>query len=102
MLQYMITYIGGDKPATVEEGQQHYALYKDWLRSLGSVVLNPATPFRITHTVNPDGSVSIGSASSMSGYSVIEVDSMETAVKAVKRCPFLGINGSLEVSELVT
>lgn len=101
MPQYMITYIGGDKPSTVEEGQQHYALYKDWLSSLGRAVLNPATPFKATSTVNPDGSVSIGSVSAMSGYTVIEADSMETAVNAVKSCPFLNINGTMEVSELV-
>ncbi|MDX2423700.1 MAG: hypothetical protein QNK43_13635 [Amphritea sp.] len=101
MSQYMITYIGGDKPSTVEEGQQHYARYKEWLLSLGPCVVNPATPFKITQTVHPDGRVSVGSASLMSGYTVIEMDSMALALVAVKDCPFLDINGTLEVSELI-
>ena len=52
-------------------------------------------------TVNPDGSVSSGSTTAMSGYTVIEVDSMDRALDFAKTCPFLEIGGSLEVSELV-
>ncbi len=37
----------------------------------------------------------------MSGYTLIEADSMESAIDAVKSCPFLRINGTLEVSELI-
>jgi len=37
----------------------------------------------------------------MSGYTVIEVDSMDRALDFAKTCPFLEIGGSLEVSELV-
>jgi len=37
----------------------------------------------------------------MSGYTVIESESMEKALKAAKSCPFFDIGGSLEVSELV-
>ena len=36
----------------------------------------------------------------MSGYTIIEADSMETALEMAKACPFLDIGGSLEVSEL--
>jgi len=51
--------------------------------------------------VNPDGSVTAGSASSMSGYTIVEVDSMEKALDIARDCPFLDIGGSLEVSELM-
>jgi len=37
----------------------------------------------------------------MSGYTIIEVDSMEVALELAKACPFLDIGGSLEVSELL-
>jgi hypothetical protein len=37
----------------------------------------------------------------MSGYTIIEVESMETAMSIAKSCPFLEIGGSLEVSELM-
>ena len=101
MTQYIITYLGGDQPASPEAGQQHFAKYQEWLTSLGEAVVSPANPFKDTRTVNPDRTVSIGSKTLMSGYTVIEADSMEKALEMVKPCPFLDINGRLEVSELM-
>ena len=101
MTQYIITYLGGEPPSSPEEGQQHFAKYKEWLSSLGESVVSPANPFKNTNTVNPDGTVTTGSTTSMSGYTVIDVDSMEAALEVAKACPFLDIGGSLEVSELM-
>ena len=101
MPQYMITYLGGDQPSSPEEGKQHFAKYKEWLSSLGESAVSPANPLKNTSTVNPDGTVTAGSKTTMSGYTIIEVDSMAAAVEAAKACPFLDIGGSLEVSELV-
>ena len=100
MAQYIIAYLGGDQPASPEEGKQHFAKYTAWLSSLGDSAVSPANPFKHTITVNSDGTVSTGGTTSMSGYTIIEADSMETAVEAAKACPFLDIGGSLEVSEL--
>ena len=47
MTQYVITYLGGNQPSTPEEGQKHFAKYKEWLSSLGNAVINPANPFKI-------------------------------------------------------
>ncbi len=37
----------------------------------------------------------------MSGYTIIDVDSMDAALSMAKACPFLDVGGSLEVSELM-
>ncbi len=37
----------------------------------------------------------------MSGYTILEADSIEAALEITKACPFLNIGGSLEVSELI-
>ena len=37
----------------------------------------------------------------MSGFTIIEADSMEAALLIAKGCPFLEFGGSLEVSELI-
>jgi len=37
----------------------------------------------------------------MSGYTIIDVDSMDEAYSIAKDCPFLDISGSLEVSEIM-
>lgn len=101
MPQYMISYIGGNQPSTPEEGQAHFAKYKEWLASLGAAAISPMNPMKNTQTVAADGSVSSGSTSSMSGFTTVEAVTIETAIEMAKACPFLDIGGSLEVSELV-
>ena len=101
MPQYVIVYLGGDQPSSPQEGKQHMAKYREWLSSLGDSAVSPANPFKNTSTVNSDGTVTTGSTTSMSGYTIIEADSMEAALSIAKACPFLDIGGSLEVSELI-
>ena len=101
MPKYFITYLGGDKPSSPEEGTQHMSKYRNWLSSLGNSAVSPANPLKNTSTVNSDGTVSGGSKTSMSGFTIIEADSMESALSIAKSCPFLEIGGSLEVSELM-
>jgi hypothetical protein len=101
MSQYIIVYLGGNQPSDPEESKQNYAKYKEWLASLGDSAVSPANPFKNTSTVNPDGSVTAGSSTKISGYTIINVDSMEKALEIARACPFLEIGGSLEVSELV-
>lgn len=100
MPTYLIAYLGGEQPSSAEEGQRHFARYMEWLQSLGDAAVSPANPFRLTHTVNADGSVHAGSTTTMSGYTLIEAESIDTALGLAKTCPFLEIGGSLEVSEL--
>jgi hypothetical protein len=101
MSQFVIVYLGGDKPASPEEGKQHMSKYMEWLSSLGDSAVSPANPLKNTSTVNPDGTVTAGGTSTMSGYTIIEVDSMDAALSIAKACPFLDVGGSLEVSELM-
>jgi hypothetical protein len=101
MPKYIIVYLGGNQPFSPEEGKQHMSKYMQWLASLGEAAISPANPLKNMSTVNPDGSVTAGGASTMSGYTIIEVDSMDAAMAIAKDCPFLEVGGSLEVSELI-
>lgn len=101
MTQFFISYLGGNQPSTPEEGQKHFAKYKEWLSSLGDSAVSPANPFSNTHTVKSDGSISSGGTTIMSGFTILELDSMEQALEKAKGCPFLEIGGSLEVSEIM-
>jgi hypothetical protein len=101
MAQYIMTYLGGDHPSSPEEGQRHFAKYMDWLATLGDAAISPANPLGSTNTVHPDGSVTAGGTTSMSGYTIVEAESLDAALAMAKSCPFLEIGGSLEVSELM-
>ena len=101
MPQYVICYIGGDKPASPDEGRAHMAKYMAWLSGLGDAAISPMNPLGQTHSISPGGEVSAGSKIAMSGYTIVEADSIESAIAIAKDCPFLEIGGTLEVSELI-
>lgn len=101
MPQYIFVYLGGEYPSNPEEGQQHFEKYQQWLTSLGKAVVSPAVPFKDTHTVQADRTTSPGSITAMSGLSIMRMNSMEEALAAAQACPFLEINGALEVSEMI-
>ena len=102
MTQYVIVYLGGEQPATPEEGQAHFAKYKEWLASLGDAAVSPANPLKNTVTIHPDRSISSESMTGMSGYTIVQADSMEAALEMAKTCPFLDIGGNLEVSQVIS
>lgn len=101
MSKFVIVYLGGEHPSTPQEGQKHMAKYMQWLASLGEHAVSPANPLKNTHVINAKGEVQEGSNIAMSGYTVIEAETLEEALKLAKGCPFLEIGGTLEVSELI-
>ena len=101
MPQFILVYFGGNPPATPEEGKQHQEKYRAWLASLGNSAISPANPLKNTQRINAKGQISQENISTMSGYTIIEADSMDSALSTGKACPFLEIGGSLEVSELI-
>lgn len=101
MARFIMLYVGGDQPETPEQGQAHFAKYKRWLESLGEACISPANPFKNTHAIDANGDISNGSSLALSGYTLLEADSIETVLSWAQSCPFLELNGRLEVSELV-
>jgi len=69
--------------------------------SIGDAEVSPAVPLKDTLAVQPDGSAVPGNSTAMSGLSVIRAGSMAEALEAAKFCPFLVINGILDVSEML-
>ena len=101
MPRYLISYLGGNHPSSPAEGQRHFARYMEWLNGLGDAAVSPANPLANTQLVQPDGSHVEGSHTGMSGFTIVEAESMEAALAIARDCPFLEIDGSLEVSELM-
>lgn len=101
MPQYVIVYLDGDQPSSPEEGKQPMSKYMDLLSSLGDSAVGPANPLKNTSTVISDGTVTTGGTTTMSGYIINKADSLDEALSIVKKCPFLDIGRSLEVSELM-
>ncbi len=101
MSNYFISYHGGTKPATREEGADHMAKWQAWATDLGDAMVNTGTPLGKTKVISSDGVSENGSSNPMSGYSIVKADGLEAALELVKNCPLLDIGGTLEVSEMM-
>ena len=51
MAQYVIIYIGGEQPASPEEGQKHFTRYMEWLATLGDAAVSPANPLKVSERI---------------------------------------------------
>ena len=94
MPQFIMTYHGGSKPATPEEGQAHMQRYMEWIGGLDAIV--PQQPLK--------GSEVLGSKeiTTMMGYSNINAPNMDAARAIAQSCPFLDMDDSaMQLSELM-
>jgi hypothetical protein len=99
--KFIISYLGGNNPDSPESAAVHMSQYKAWLEALGARAISPANPFKETHTITSDGNVMKGSGTGMSGFTIIEAQDINQAIIDAQTCPFLSIDGTLEVSQLV-
>ena len=84
MTQYVIVYLGGDQPSSQWEGKHHMAKYMEWLSALGDSDVSRSNPLKNTSIVNSDGTVTTGDTTTMSGYTIIDVESKDEALSIEK------------------
>lgn len=102
MAKYMLSYHGGQKPESPEAGAAMMAQWKSWVSALGDIMIEPQNPLGVSKTVSRDGVADNGGSNPMSGYSVIQADSMEAALEIAKSCPFIDLaRGEIVVSEII-
>ena len=101
MTEYVITYFGGNPPAGVEEGAQNMQEYRQWMNSLGESAVSSANRLKNTQTIASNGVCDKGSATQMSGFTIIKADTKDDAMSIAQACPFLKTGGTLEVGELM-
>ena len=69
-----------------------------WFGSLGSALADGGAPFGPSAgMIAPNGAVSAGSAMAVTGYTILNADSAEAAIKLAKGCPVLKGGGSITV-----
>ena len=49
MTQFIITYLGGNQPATPDEGRAHFAKYMQWINGLGEAAVSAMNPLKDSH-----------------------------------------------------
>ena len=100
MAKFLLAYKGGGMGATPEQQQKAMDAWMAWFGSLGEAVVDQGSPFSpACSTVSSNGTVSEGSASPLSGYTIISAGSLAEASDKAKGCPVLATGGSIEVFE---
>jgi hypothetical protein len=99
MTSYVLLYKGGGMPATEEEQQQVLAAWGNWYEKLGQAVADGGNPFGPSKSVAADGAVSDGGASGLTGYTILQADSLDAAAEMARSCPVLSSGGTVEVYE---
>jgi hypothetical protein len=100
MSNYLLAYHGGGMPQTEQERTKVNAAWGQWYKQLGSAVVDGGNPVGQTMMISSDGSTMQGGGPNpVSGYTIIQANSMADAVKMSQGCPVLSNGGSVEVGE---
>ncbi|MCH9765570.1 MAG: YciI family protein [Alphaproteobacteria bacterium] len=100
MANFIFAYHGGKKPESPEAGAELMAKWQAWIGGLGDAMVNPGAPVGMSKTVSAKGVANDGGSNPLSGFSIVEADSMEAALKLAKDCPHLD-HGTIEIAEMM-
>lgn len=100
MPNYMLAYHGGKMPETPEEGAAVMEKWGAWLGGMGEAVVDGGNPVGVSKTVSASGVTNDGGANPLSGYSIIQAESIEAATKLAAGCPIIE-HGTVEVAEII-
>lgn len=102
MTNYIFAFHGGNKPASPEEGAAVMAKWGAWMEKLGGAIVHPGAPVGASCTINAPGSVANdGGANPLSGFTIVQANSMDDAVEMANSCPILENQGTVEVAEMM-
>ncbi|NKB29385.1 MAG: hypothetical protein GKR99_18235 [Rhodobacteraceae bacterium] len=101
MPKYIFAYHGGALPETPEEGQKVMAAWGAWMEGLGSAIADGGNPAGMSKTVSAAGVADDGGSNPISGYTLVNADTIESACEMAKGCPIIDAGGSVEVAEAV-
>lgn len=101
MPKFMFAYHGGSTPETQEEGEKVMAAWMSWMQGLGAAIVEPGNPVGMSSTLTAQGLTEGGGANPLSGYTIVEADTLEAAAEMGKGCPILqDANGSIEIAQI--
>jgi len=98
MSKYVFAYLGGSMGETPEEQEASMNAWMAWFGSLGAAVKDVGNPFVASTTLAPGGTRGSTSAG-LTGYSIVEADSIDEAATFASSCPLLSSGGTLEIYE---
>ena len=102
MSKYIFGYHGRAITAdTAPQDQAVMAAWRQWFGNMGPALVDIGNPAGPSQVLAGNGSISKPTGVGLTGYSIVEADTMETAMKLAQGCPIFAAGGSIEVAELM-
>jgi len=100
MAKFLITYSGGSGPESMSEEQRAQVMqaWTDWYTGLGDAVVDFGNPTGASKVIVPGGVVSDGTPG-ITGYSLLNADSLDAATEACRQHPHLDAGGTITIHE---
>jgi hypothetical protein len=100
MASYLFAYRGGGMAPTDAEREASMAAWGAWFGKLGPSIVEPGNPFGASTSVSASGGGG-EAASKLTGYTVVNADSLDAAGELAKGCPVFDEGGSIDVYETI-
>jgi hypothetical protein len=102
MSKYIFGYHGrAVTPETAQQDQAVMAAWQQWFRNMGPALVDIGNPAGPSQVIDPNGSVSKPQGVGLTGYSIVEAETIESAMTLAQGCPIFAAGGSIEVAELM-
>ena len=99
MARFLITYHAGDMSQDPESIAQARRAFAQWAAKAGAALADIGSPIRSATTISSDGIHHGAPSGSFMGWSVIEAEDGNAAVRLLADHPFISRGGILQLSE---
>lgn len=99
MPKFVLAYHGKPDINSPEEGADHMEAWRSWMTGLGEAVADPGLAVGMSVTLSAKGTENNGGANPISGYTVLQAETMDEVVALTKTCPHLSGSGTIEIAE---
>lgn len=99
MPKFALVYHGSPELRTREEGANHMVAWKKWVEGLGDALVDPGMAVGPSRTICVSGVREGGGPDSFSGITIIQADTMDTAIGLARACPHIAAGGTIEIAQ---
>ena len=99
MARFLVTYYAGDMPQDPESIAQTRRAFIQWAAKTGAALADVGAPIRSATTISSDGIRDGAPAGPLMGWSVIEAEDGNAAVRLMVDHPFISRGGTLQLNE---
>ncbi|MCY0094773.1 hypothetical protein [Hoeflea ulvae] len=99
MKKFALVYHGNPQFETAEDGASHMVAWKQWVEGLGDALVDPGMAVGPSRTISAAGVEEGGGSNPFSGITIIQANTMETAIDLARACPHINAGGTIEIAE---